>query len=586
MADVDLIDENGLQLKTFDVILDELKEKMKAIYGDDINVETNSPDGQMLNIFAQAGTDIREVVQRIYDILDLDNATGINLDRACALIGIWRKAGTRTITPITITTTEACTLTGYAQDPTNAYTVQDNAANRWQLVNTYAFAGADAISLSFQSEIIGKQETTPNTITTPVTLVLGVASVNNPTIATIVGEDEETDFELRTRAKRSIMLASVGFTDSLYAALMSLDGMDSARILENYTSVVDANGTSPHSIHVITSGSASNEDIANTIMQKRSAGCGMDGEITYSVMNADGYPIDIKWSVVTPRFLFAYASVASLDGVNLPNYNLIKSELPNTFTPALGKNISVNQLVEAVAVIDPNTYVDDACFTFGQKQKFNYVNPIDGTRPNNVTMTVNKIKIKYNGNESAEIDLTDTTENITAIIHAVAGLSDVTFTNDTATTGFTIEFASIDDVLGLIEISQQQIYYSSGGTTTYYVLESTPQDSFKKTSPISYQYQLTLASDRIVLSPLVINNDVTEIKLNDEVTFTATGGTGTYYWYAIDGNGDYYDGFPLDTDGNLDTTGVFTASAVEAAVTIYCADTVGNFVSKTIAVVS
>ena len=581
MADIDQIDSTGLQLKSYDVILSELTTDMKSIYGDDINVDSDSPDGQMLNIFAQASTDMREIVQRIYDILDIDNATGANLDRAVALLGITRKGGTRTITPITVTTSAACTIKGINQDPDDPYTVQDNAGNKWNLQNTHYFSGADSASLAFQAEIIGKQETTPNTITTPVTIVLGVSTINNPTVATIVGEDEESDFELRARAKRSVMLASTGFVDSLYAALMNLDGMGSVRILENTTDTTDANGTSPHSIHVIVSGSATNNSIAKTILEKRGAGCGMDGDISLTLLNADGYPIDIKWSNVTAQYLFTFASISSLDGINQPQYALIKSQLPTTYVPAIGDTVTTNQLITAITSIDSNTFVDSASFSFCKKQKFNYA-LIGGGTPT-ATPTTAKIKIAYNGNTSAEIDLTDTLSNISAAIKAVNGLSDVTVTH-TLGTSLAIEFANAMDVLGAITIAYADIEDTTNSETYYLAWET--QDAFQKTSSSGLQYQLALASNRTFLTPIIITPQGATIDAGSTQQFTAIGGTGNYRWIS-GGEGHYTDYFAAADDGGFNTDGLFDASNESGTVTnlaVKCIDELGNVASTTISI--
>ena len=581
MADIDQIDSTGLQLKSYDVILSELETDMKSIYGDDINVDSDSPDGQMLNIFAQASTDMREIVQRIYDILDIDNATGANLDRAVALLGITRKGGTRTITPITVTTSAACTIKGINQDPDDPYTVQDNAGNKWNLQNTHYFSGADSASLAFQAEVIGKQETTPNTITTPVTIVLGVSTINNPTVATIVGEDEESDFELRARAKRSVMLASTGFVDSLYAALMNLDGMGSVRILENTTDTTDANGTSPHSIHVIVSGSATNNSIAKTILEKRGAGCGMDGDISLTLLNADGYPIDIKWSNVTAQYLFTFASLSSLDGINQPQYALIKSQLPTTYVPAIGDTVTTNQLITAITSIDSNTFVDSASFSFCKKQKFNYA-LIGGGTPT-ATPTTAKIKIAYNGNTSAEIDLTDTLSNISAAIKAVTGLGDVTVTH-TLGTSLAIEFANAMDVLGAITIAYANIVDSTNSETYYLAWET--QDAFQKTSSSGLQYQLALASNRTFLTPIIITPQAATIEAGGTQQFTAIGGTGNYRWIS-GGEGHYTDYFAAADDGGFNTDGLFDASSESGTVTnlaVKCIDELGNMASTTISI--
>ena len=46
-------DANGLQTVTQSEIVDNLTSEFQEIYGEDINVESNSPDGQIINTFAQ-----------------------------------------------------------------------------------------------------------------------------------------------------------------------------------------------------------------------------------------------------------------------------------------------------------------------------------------------------------------------------------------------------------------------------------------------------------------------------------------------------------------------------------------------------
>ena len=44
----DLIDASGLTLKTRTEIVNELKDSLRGIYGNDINLDQNSPDGQLV----------------------------------------------------------------------------------------------------------------------------------------------------------------------------------------------------------------------------------------------------------------------------------------------------------------------------------------------------------------------------------------------------------------------------------------------------------------------------------------------------------------------------------------------------------
>jgi uncharacterized phage protein gp47/JayE len=72
----DVFDTTGLTVSTLSEIRADLEAKLKAIYGNDINIDPDSPDGQLINIFAQAGIDLREIILQINSSFDPDQAAG------------------------------------------------------------------------------------------------------------------------------------------------------------------------------------------------------------------------------------------------------------------------------------------------------------------------------------------------------------------------------------------------------------------------------------------------------------------------------------------------------------------------------
>ena len=82
-----VIDSTGLTIQTYDEIVAEILNGTSdfpgfyAIYGADINVDPNSPDGQMVGIFAQGKLDVLEFLQQIFNSFDPDKAVGVALTR-------------------------------------------------------------------------------------------------------------------------------------------------------------------------------------------------------------------------------------------------------------------------------------------------------------------------------------------------------------------------------------------------------------------------------------------------------------------------------------------------------------------------
>jgi len=175
----------GLTIDSLPTVIASLTEQLQAIYGAGINVQSNSPDGQMINIFCQGVEDLLELAQAVYNSFGYMQAYGVQLDQRLAILGIPRKQGTYTLAPVHVTTDRALTLYGLDQTAQSVFTLIDQSGNTWQLLETQVFGTGTTLSLIFQSVTIGAINSSPNTITQQVTTVLGVTAVNNPTVSII-----------------------------------------------------------------------------------------------------------------------------------------------------------------------------------------------------------------------------------------------------------------------------------------------------------------------------------------------------------------------------------------------------------------
>ena len=303
----DSFDKNGLQAATAPELRTELETAFRNIYGNDIVLDSSTPDGQLINILVQKGVDVRGLISQLYNSFNPDNTQGSLLDQRCAINNVFRKAGTFTTVNIDITTNTTVTLQGvdsnYNNPDATGYTIQDNEGNRFVLVNTQTLSSGTTRVL-FRSETLGNVIVLPNTITTPVTIVLGVVSVNNPTVANSIGSDEELDADLKVRRRQSVSIASFGYLNGLQAALLQLDGVTDAKVYENYTSSTDSNGTPAHCIWVVMDGGSA-ADIANTIYSKKCPGTNMRGDISYTITTPAQTKFIAKWDEadVTPFYI-------------------------------------------------------------------------------------------------------------------------------------------------------------------------------------------------------------------------------------------------------------------------------------------
>lgn len=353
----------GLTTATQTELLANSTTQYQTIYGPDINIASDTPDGQNINIVNQAALDQGDLLTQINNSFDPDQAVGVILDQRCALNGVQRQGGTFTITNITLVTNQSVNLYGLDQTVQPFYTVSDNAGNLWQLQTTQLGLATGTNVLAFQAVAPGALLTTPNTITTQVTIILGVVSVNNPTTYTTIGINQESDTNLRLRRMQSVSLASQGYLAGLLAALRNINGVTNAFVYENISSTTDGDGVPGHSIWVIVAGSGAAQAIANAIYTKRNAGCGMYGAQSYTITQVNGAPFTVLWDDVVTEDLFIEFNATSLDGVNLPLVSIIKSYLVANYSPGVNQEVNINQLATLVQQADPNTLVTDAGFS-------------------------------------------------------------------------------------------------------------------------------------------------------------------------------------------------------------------------------
>lgn len=360
-----LISATGLQTATQAELIATFTAAMQAIYGADIDLDQDSPDGQMMMIFIQAVLDLEDLLVQVYNMFDPDNAIGVVLDQRVAINGIQRQAGTSTVTNITISTSQSVNLYGLDQSVQPVFTVADASGNKYQLRTTQLGfnPGGGGTPLAFQAAVPGALVPTPNTITVPVTIILGVSNINNPTTYTTLGINEESDAALKIRRQISVALASQGFLRGLLATLENINGITSAFVYENTTDAVDVDGVPGHSIWVIVAGTAANADIAQAIYTKRNAGCGMFGSQSYVITQVDGSPFEIFWDTVIPQAIYIKFNASSLDGINPPNTAAIITGLVAGYTPGVFAEVNINQLATLVQKIDPNTLVTSAGFS-------------------------------------------------------------------------------------------------------------------------------------------------------------------------------------------------------------------------------
>lgn len=348
---VSILDQTGLTIESNPQIVSDLVAAFKTIYGNDINVDSNSPDGQLIQIFAQAVTDQLELLADAYNAMAVPTSYGARLDQLVALNGITRKQGTFTQAQVLVTANAALTLPGLDQTAVTPFTVADNAGNQFELLTSYVFSGAGSATLTFQAVTVGQVQTTANTITNIITSTLGITTVNNPSVTSdILGVNEETDAQLKVRQAQAFNLATTGPSDSMESALRNIPDVIDAMVVENNTSGT-VNGTAAYSVWPIVNGGTSVE-IAMAIYVKKSPGTPMRGSQSQVITRPNGQTFTAQWDNAIGQPLYVKFSIIWIGAPTMANSDILAA-LAVALSYKLGQNPTIGDIVKAMAIIAP-----------------------------------------------------------------------------------------------------------------------------------------------------------------------------------------------------------------------------------------
>lgn len=323
------------------------------IFGADINLDANSPDGQLNNIFAQAKRDVLEQIRQVAANFDPAQAVGVWLDRVGSYTDVLRQEGSYTLVNVDVTVDRAVTLSGIDDEPDNPFTIADSAGNKYYLSATHIFTVAGTVSLQFQAALFGPANPSANTLTVIQTVTLGVVSVNNPGAVTLLGTTEESDFSFRVRITQAVAKVSVGYIASALAAVIAVDGVTEVKIWENDTSTIDANSVPAHGVWIIVAFStpATNQLVAEAIYSKRHAGTDQKGSISVNITQADGSIFAVLFDAPDPENVWVSFDIATLSGT--VDATWLRAQILENFTFGIYQTANATDLVAYVKGLIP-----------------------------------------------------------------------------------------------------------------------------------------------------------------------------------------------------------------------------------------
>lgn len=343
------VTENGIQAPSYAEILEYFQSQARNIFGQDVNIDADTQDGQLIAIFAIALSDVNAQAIATYNQFNPNTAVGVGLDSAVKTNGITRHTATNSTVDLVLIGQAGTVIT-------NGVATDDNE-NRWLLPEQVVIPVSGEITVTATAEEVGAIEASPNTITQIGTPTLGWQSVNNPTQAT-VGVAVETDAELRQRQSRSTELPSVSLWEGIIASLLNLEGVTQVSGVKNDEDATSDEGVPGHTIAMIVDGGEVDE-IGETIFLKKGEGVGTYGSVQTTYVDTYGFPNVIKFS--RPTIVNAYVTLTITPSSTYISSvaDEIKQRIADYINGlSIGESVNIARVLSS-AVKDCTTGVDD-----------------------------------------------------------------------------------------------------------------------------------------------------------------------------------------------------------------------------------
>ena len=281
----------GYVADTFNDIFNQFVAGLRSIYGDDILVDPDDPDGQLAGILAQMRADIEGTLLAIYQANDPDNATGAWLEQKVAYAGLERRAAQYSwLRGVQLTGLPGTVIKSGA-------IVRDSNNIQWLSQTDITLDASGFAEQDFRSQALGQYQVSAGEFLAIVTVIAGWQTATTQ-VASEPGLEEETDPQLLQRFYRSRSRPAVNCVDGTVADIYALPDVSEVVALENTGSIIDANGVNAHTVNYVVEG-GDNMQIARAIYRNW-PGTGLQGDTVVTVTRYSGATIDISFDRPSP----------------------------------------------------------------------------------------------------------------------------------------------------------------------------------------------------------------------------------------------------------------------------------------------
>jgi hypothetical protein len=294
----------GFTIQTVDEIAAETLSALRANASEPgLLAAPGSPLGTIIASLAERERLLQELGQSVWSAVSVD-ASGVSLDRTGQPFGVTRTAATQSTVTIPVTNTSGAPITITA----GSQLENSDTGDQFAVVTAVTIGAAVTSSIDAQAIIAGS---------VPVVAATTWAWITAGYSAVTFGSN--TDAQMRARWLVSLANPGAGTLPSILAALLSLDGMTAARVLENTSGSLGITtpeivSTLPgHSFVALTRSTATSAAIAAAIWATKPVGIASFGANSATVTDSQGIAHTVYWQASTADAVAVVVTVTGSD---------------------------------------------------------------------------------------------------------------------------------------------------------------------------------------------------------------------------------------------------------------------------------
>ncbi|CAM4013022.1 baseplate J/gp47 family protein [Mesobacillus zeae] len=335
-----MLDKSGFKRKTYADLIEEMSDKARELFGDNINVSPRSPFGLILRLFAWFLALAWELAEKVYNSAFVGKAEGVQLDNLTPFFNTNRKPEQEAIVTLSFTGTPN-------------YVIQ--VGTRFETINEVDFMLTEDVQLDVSGKGLGLAVCmTPGALGNVAAGTITVISEPNADVLTVNnsgpaagGQDRETDAELTERLLVSGAGAGSASPNAILAAVLAVPGVRAANIAVNNKMVAE-NGLPPKSFQIYAHG-GTGPAVAEAIFSKMTAGIESFGTTDFTMEDIAGNKHIVKYTPASVIDIFANITLVTDSTFEIDGLTQVRNGVINVINNLeQGDDVILQRLVAAV----------------------------------------------------------------------------------------------------------------------------------------------------------------------------------------------------------------------------------------------